>query len=130
MSKDLNKVLDSKDKNVAGSASSLTRLFRNILFEHGVGSRKWYNLSTRYFKNVGSNVNKTTRQINQDRNNLNRALAKPKIQWSNFVTALRILRPDKIVFRVELHWTKQELVTHHTVEFNNEDMIAEEEEDE
>lgn len=129
MSKDLKKVLDSKDKNIGTSKSSLTQLFRKILFDHGIGNQQWYNLSTRYFRGVSTNRNKTTRQINQDRNNLNRALAKPKIQWSNFITALRILRPDEIEFTVKLRWIKRDITTIHTLEFTPEDIADHEETD-
>lgn len=129
MSKDLKKVLDNKDKSISTSKSSLTRLFRKIMFDHGITNQQWYNLSTRYFRGTSTNRNKTTRQINQDRNNLNRSLAKPKIQWSNFITALRILRPDEIEFTVKMRWIKRDITTVHTLEFIPEDIADDEEAD-
>lgn len=118
MSKDLNRILASDDKKVKEATNELALLYRQMLADLNITTLTWYPMVVQYFKSRYSRTRKNAVDIGQDRNNFNRALAKPRISWANFMQFLKILRPVKIEIIIRLHW-KDETYTDHTLPIEN-----------
>ena len=112
MSKELNDVFKARDKLIREAENEPAKLFRLIACELDVGVMKWNQLVTRYFKSRFSSTPKNPKEIGQDRNNFNRALARPRVTWNNFIKALMILGPQKIEINIKLHWKRNRITTH------------------
>lgn len=118
MSRDLNKLLHAPDKKFKEASNLLSRLFRQILMDLDVTPSRWHYWVTRYFHSPLSKTAKNARDIGQDRNNFNRALAKDRITWNNFFKALQITGPEWIRVDITMGW-KDGTKTTHSVETRN-----------
>lgn len=104
MSKNLNDMLNDKNKNKESSGSLLTTLFRQILKDNAVLPTQWYDMCNRYYRSPLSTVKKNTKDIGQARNNLSRVIAMDLISWKTFIRAVSILGPKSIKLTCELDW--------------------------
>lgn len=104
MSKNLNTLLNDKNKGKSESRSLLTTLFRQILKDLSILPSQWYDLCNKYYRSPVSSVKKNTRDIGQARNNLSRVIAEDEISWKTFIKAVCILGPKSIKLSCELEW--------------------------
>jgi hypothetical protein len=93
MSKEQVRMMIAKDKLVKEADNPLTKLFRLILVEVDMGPDRWNRRLTLFLKSRLSRVRKTAKDIGQERNNFNRAIAKREITWKTFQKAVQILGP-------------------------------------
>jgi hypothetical protein len=93
MSKEQVRMMIAKDKLVKEAENPLTKLFRLILIEVDMGPDRWNRRLTLFLKSRLSRVRKTAKDIGQERNNFNRAIAKREITWKTFQKAVQILGP-------------------------------------
>lgn len=118
MSKELKRLLDSPDKKVKEAENALANLFRKIVGDHHISTLKWDFLVTRYLRSSLSRTAKNAKDIGQDKNNLNRALAKNAITYNNFIKALMIMGPSTIKITITMDW-KNNKTTVNEVEIVN-----------
>jgi hypothetical protein len=118
MSKELKNLLSSQDKMVDKVRSPLVKLFRTILYDHNVTPMQWDNLVNRYLRSHLSRTPKNARDISQDKNNLNRAIAKETMSWNHFLKSIMILGPVSIRINIQLGWRNGK-TTEHAVDINN-----------
>lgn len=112
MSKELRKLLDTPDKRVKEAKNALANLFRRISADLGVGSIKWDQKVMRYLNSPLSRTPKNAKDIGQDKNNLNRALAKDQLTYNNFIKFLMILGPKRIKITISMEWKNEETTVH------------------
>jgi len=115
MSKEFKRLLETEDKKINSSRNALSKLFRDILAYHDVRPMKWDALVTRYFRSPFSRTPKNAKDIGQDKNNLNRALAKDALTWNNFFKALMILSPKTIEITITMEWPNRNVRSEHKV---------------
>lgn len=104
MSKEQREMMDSKDKLVDETRHPLTILFRKVLAipELRINSSTWNRLLTRFLQSPWSRVPKNAKDIGQERNNFNRAIAKSEITFRTFQKAIQILGPTRYSMSIRL----------------------------
>jgi|SRR5690606_27215402 len=112
MSRELKSMLEDKDKKYMESTNALAALFRKILTDYNVTPMYWNDIVTRFFRSRYSKVAKNSKDIGQERNNFNRAMARPKITWNNFIRALMIMGPESVDIRITMNWKKGKKTQH------------------
>lgn len=122
MSKELKQLLDAPDKRIRQATNALANLRSRICADLGIGSIVWDRKIMRYLNSPLSRTPKNAKDIGQDKNNFNRALAKESLTYNNFIKFLMILGPKKIRITISMEW-KNEQVTTHEVDITN--MLAE-----
>ncbi len=95
MSKEQVRMMNDDDKLIKEANNPLTDLFRRVLKEMGVEAQAWNQRLTRFLKSPLSRVPKNAKDIGQERNNFNRAIAKRHITFKTFHKAIQILGPVK-----------------------------------
>jgi len=93
MSKEQRKMMDEPNKLITEAGDPLTKLFRLILRELGVDAPQWNRRLTKFLSSHLSRVPKNAKDIGQERNNFNRAIAKRHITFKTFQKAVQILGP-------------------------------------
>lgn len=119
MSREQREMMEDEDKLMDRSGSPLTYLFRQVLRELGISVTFWNNRLTRYLKSPLSRCPKNSKDIGQERNNFNRAVAKNEITFKTFLKALHILGPVKYSMSITLVLKNDEKVTIETPMFKN-----------
>jgi len=115
MSEDLNKILQSPNKQVHKATGVLSRLFRQILFDIGVDPLTWDKLMLRYLNDPTNGIpSNDNSKRSSARGNLNKALGKPTMSWKMFITALRFLKPESVEFELKLTWKNKKTTVHRT----------------
>lgn len=104
MSKSLNKVLSSPDKEVKEAKGVLARLFRQILFEDKMNGQRWNALMVRYLNDPRNNIATNGKDRSTCRNNLNKELSRPTMTWKVFRKALHFLGIVRIRFELHIEW--------------------------
>jgi hypothetical protein len=95
MSKEQRRMMDDKEKLLKEAANPLTYLFRKVLLELGVEAKPWNRRLTAFLSSPLSRVPKNAKDIGQERNNFNRAIAKKEITFKTFQKAVQILGPQR-----------------------------------
>lgn len=112
MSEDVNNLLNSEDKGVDEATGTLSRLFRQILFDVNITPMRWNKLMQAYLSNPRNGVPQHGRDRSTARGNLNKELRKPSMTWNNFRRGLVFLGPIKIRFEVHLTWANKKTTVH------------------
>ncbi|MNP88983.1 hypothetical protein D3C85_13770 [compost metagenome] len=104
MSKEQRDMMDSEDKRVDAAKSPLTHLFRMVLAikELKVSSSNWNTRLTRFLHSPWSRVPKNSKDIGQERNNFNRAIARSQITFRTFQKAIQILGPVRYSMSISM----------------------------
>lgn len=104
MSKEQREMMDSEDKLVGESGNPLTYLFRMVLGikELKVNSSNWNARLTRFLNSPWSRVPKNSKDIGQERNNFNRAIAKAEVTFRTFQKAIQILGPVRYSMSIRM----------------------------
>jgi len=93
MSKEQRRMMDDENKLLQEARNPLTKLFRLILRELHIEAKPWNRRLTAFLSSPLSRVPKNAKDIGQERNNFNRAIAKPHITFKTFQKAIQILGP-------------------------------------
>lgn len=119
MSKEQQRMMEDRDKLLGETTHPLTKLFRLILrdwptggsdWEGGVEAKNWNMRLTRFLKSPLSRCPKNPKDIGQERNNFNRAIAKREITFKTFQKALQILGPVRYSMGVTLELRSGEVI--------------------
>lgn len=102
MAKEQIRMMSARDKLVGEARNPLTKLFRLLLSELQVSPESWNNRLTLFLNSRLSRVRKTAKDIGQERNNFNRAIAKNEITWKTFQKAVMIMGPAKYCMDIRL----------------------------
>lgn len=102
MSKEQVRMMDAEDKLVGEADSPLTKLFRKVLIALHVETQPWNKRLTMFLKSGLSRVAKNAKDIGQERNNFNRAVAKRQVTFKTFQKAIQILGPEKYSMSITL----------------------------
>lgn len=95
-------MMDAEDKLVGEADSPLTKLFRKVLIALHVETQPWNKRLTMFLKSGLSRIAKNAKDIGQERNNFNRAVAKRQITFKTFQKAIQILGPEKYSMSITL----------------------------
>lgn len=74
--------------------SPLTYLFRSALRELKMEPQRWNSLLTSHLWHPASPCAKNAKDVGQERNNFNRAIARPQITARTFIRGIEILGPE------------------------------------
>lgn len=119
MSKEQRRMMDDKEKLLKEAANPLTYLFRKVLLELGVEAKPWNRRLTAFLSSPLSRVPKNAKDIGQERNNFNRAIAKREITFKTFQKAIQILGPQRYSMSITLLMRDGREVTIATDMFKN-----------
>ena len=111
MSKEQVRMMNARDKLVEESQTPLTRLFRLLLGKMEIGPEKWNTRLTLFLKSPLSRVRKTAKDIGQERNNFNRAIAKRDVTWKTFQKAVQIIGPKRYSMSITMELKDGSLIT-------------------
>lgn len=104
VSREFNKLLESKDKKVNEARNALAKIFRTFLQDVHLGPTRWSELANIYYKSRLSSIAKDPKTISQHRNNLGRGLAKASISWKRFMQAVFIARVLRVEITMRFVW--------------------------
>lgn len=93
MSREQVRMMSARDKLVEEAGNPLTKLFRLVLIQLDTNPERWNRRLTLFLQSRLSRVRKTAKDIGQERNNFNRAIAKREITWKTFQKAVQIHGP-------------------------------------
>lgn len=119
MSKEQVRMMNDSDKLIEEARNPLTKLFRRVLKEMRVETQSWNRRLTTFLQSSLSRVPKNAKDIGQERNNFNRAIAKKEITFKTFQKAIQILGPLKYSMSITLVMRNGEEVTVSTGTINN-----------
>jgi hypothetical protein len=102
MSKEQVRMMNDDDKLIKEAGNPLTNLFRRVLKEMRVETQSWNRRLTTFLQSHLSRVPKNAKDIGQERNNFNRAIAKRHITFKTFQKAIQILGPLKYSMSITL----------------------------
>jgi hypothetical protein len=119
MSKEQRRMMDDKEKLLKEAANPLTYLFRKVLLELGVEAKPWNRRLTAFLSSPLSRVPKNAKDIGQERNNFNRAIAKREITFKTFQKAIQILGPQRYSMSITMLMRDGREVTIATDMFKN-----------
>lgn len=111
MSKEQRRMMADKKKLVHESANPLTKLFRKVLEERNIGSIQWNNALTKFLDGPMSRVPKNAKDIGQERNNFNRAIARTSMTWKTFQKAIQIMGCVRYRITIDMEWRSGERTT-------------------
>lgn len=104
MSREQRKMMDAEDKLEGESANPLTKLFRRLLAAEQIKPTTWNNRLTMFLNSAFSRVPKNARDIGQERNNFNRAIARPSMTWKTFQKAIQIMGCVQYRITIDMEW--------------------------
>jgi hypothetical protein len=119
MSKEQRRMMDDENKLLREAANPLTHLFRKILRELGIEAKPWNRRLTAFLSSPLSRVPKNAKDIGQERNNFNRAIAKKQITFKTFQKAVQILGPVRYSMSITMVMRDGREVTVNTDMFKN-----------
>lgn len=94
--------MEDPGKLIEESRSPLTTLFRMLLFEKMIDASTWNSRVTRFLKSNLSDCPKNAKDVGQERNNFNRAVARDNITFRTFQKAVEIMGPVKYSMTITL----------------------------
>ena len=119
MSKEQKRMMEAADKLVGLSANPLTKLFRKILEQRDIGSQVWNRRLTNYLNSPFSRVPKNAKDIGQERNNFNRAIARSSMTWKTFQKAVQVMGCIRYRITIDMEWRNGSTTTVDTGYINN-----------
>lgn len=119
MSKEQVRMMNDAEKLIKEAGNPLTNLFRRVLKEMRVETQSWNRRLTTFLQSHLSRVPKNAKDIGQERNNFNRAIAKRHITFKTFQKAIQILGPLKYSMSITMVMRNGEEVTVSTGLINN-----------
>lgn len=119
MSKEQVRMMNDGDKLIKEAGNPLTNLFRRVLKEMRVETQSWNRRLTTFLQSPLSRVPKNAKDIGQERNNFNRAIAKRHITFKTFQKAIQILGPLKYSMSITMVMRDGKEVTVSTGMINN-----------
>lgn len=119
MSKEQVRMMNDGDKLIKEAGNPLTNLFRRVLKEMRVETQAWNRRLTTFLQSPLSRVPKNAKDIGQERNNFNRAIAKKYITFKTFQKAIQILGPLKYSMSITMVMRDGKEVTVSTGMINN-----------
>lgn len=119
MSKEQVRMMNDDDKLIKEAGNPLTNLFRRVLKEMRVETQSWNRRLTTFLQSPLSRVPKNAKDIGQERNNFNRAIAKRHITFKTFQKAIQILGPLKYSMSITMIMRDGKEVTVSTGMINN-----------
>lgn len=126
----INRMLDSHDKEIGKARGILARMFRKILADANIKYWEWDSLMERYLNNPRNRVPNNTKDRSSARGNLNKELYRETMTWKVFDKALRFLSPVRVRFEVHITWENKRTTIHGVDVLLGEDVISDPEEDE
>ncbi|MNI60669.1 hypothetical protein D3C76_36620 [compost metagenome] len=91
MSKEQLRMMNAEDKLIGEAGSPLTNLFRRVLRALELEPKLWNRKLTTFLQSPLSRVPNNSKDIGQERNNFNRAIAKQFITFKTFQKAIQIM---------------------------------------
>ncbi|QTH80287.1 hypothetical protein PA10_00087 [Pseudomonas phage pPa_SNUABM_DT01] len=91
MSKEQLRMMNADDKLIGEAGNPLTNLFRRVLLALELEPKLWNRKLTTFLQSPLSRVPKNAKDIGQERNNFNRAIAKRFITFKTFQKAIQIM---------------------------------------
>lgn len=119
MAKEQIRMMNDGDKLIKEAGNPLTSLFRRVLKEMRVETQSWNRRLTTFLQSPLSRVPKNAKDIGQERNNFNRAIAKRHITFKTFQKAIQILGPLKYSMSITMQMRDGSEVTVSTGLINN-----------
>lgn len=119
MSKEQVRMMNDGDKLIKEAGNPLTNLFRRVLKELHVETQAWNRRLTTFLQSPLSRVPKNAKDIGQERNNFNRAIAKRCITFKTFQKAIQIMGPVKYSMSITMIMRDGREVTVSTGPINN-----------
>lgn len=119
MSKEQVRMMNDGDKLIKEAGNPLTNLFRRVLKDMRVETQAWNRRLTTFLQSPLSRVPKNAKDIGQERNNFNRAIAKKYITFKTFQKAIQILGPLKYSMSITMVMRDGKEVTVSTGMINN-----------
>lgn len=104
MSKEQKRLMEDPGKLVNESRSPLTSLWRLLLVERNVESAEWNRRLTRLLWSHLTNCPKNAKDVGQERNNFNRAIAKEQVTFRTFQKGVQTLGPAKYSMSITLQY--------------------------
>lgn len=122
-------MLNSYDKWLGKSQSSLTSMFRKALLKLNVTEATWNKLMHNYVNDPTNRIPKCPKYRSSVRGNLSKALLKPSITWDSFIKGIKLLNPVKAKMTLEIEFpgrrivkTKLDLLTGKELDENDEEI--------
>lgn len=122
--KQLEGMLEDKDKSVGEATGILSRLFRQILADQNVTAMLWNKMMNAYLDDPRNRVPRDSRGRSSHRGNLNKELLKPNMTWNNFIKGIYFLNPVWAEFKITLKW-RTGRYTEHRIAIGEEDKVGE-----
>jgi hypothetical protein len=113
----ITKLLRSYDKGLSktfGPNGVLSRLWRQILYDLGIGPNQFNLLMHDYLSDPRNGVPNNKKDQTSMRGNMSKELWKPQMTWKVFLKAMRFLQLVKITFTVEAHHANGRITLHST----------------
>lgn len=106
MANKMNKILMSPDKDVtktSGANGVLSRLFRQMVLDLGIGPSQFGSLLQDYILDARHGVPNNRKDQTSQRGNLTKEFSRPQMTWKVFCKALRFLQVLKIDIIIKAH---------------------------
>lgn len=98
------------DEEFGKKVGLLTKLYRQVLIERGVGPAHWDRLMEKYLDDPRRCENSDTRERNSDRSNMTGAAAEDNMTIKTFIKSLTFLRPERITFVVTVEFDDEHIL--------------------
>ena len=111
-------ILESEDKMVNktfGPSGVLSRLWRTILRDTGIGPTRYGEILNEHVLNPMNGVPNNRRDQISYRGNLTKELAKSQMTWKVFIKALKFLNVVKIELTIKAYHSNAKVTQHMTV---------------
>nr|DAT15825.1 MAG TPA: hypothetical protein [Caudoviricetes sp.] len=114
-------VLKDPSKLVALAQNELSRMFRTMLNDLEIGSKKFTNLTNKYLDNPHNGVKSDRTSRNNNRGNLMKELSNPNMSWNVFMKSIRFLGAYKFAFimRITRKVGTEDITTEHVLYAEN-----------
>lgn len=104
MSKDLDRMLVDPRKEIYRAKGPLAKLYRRILWDLDIKPNKMNALILQYLDDPQNAIPNNGKARSTERGNIIKDLSKTEMTWKNFVKGIRLLRPPRARFIVEMDW--------------------------
>jgi hypothetical protein len=110
--KEVGRLLSSQTKLVEEAGGSLSRLFRQILFDINLESFRWSTLMDNYVKDKRNRIEQNNKDISSAKGNLAKELVRPDMTWKVFNKAMRFLNPKRVRIIIAIDWQNKKTTLH------------------
>lgn len=115
MSQPITKVLEQEDKMINEAENILSRLWRIILLDLGIGTRYFSSLVSQYLTDPNNGIRDDPIARSNHRGNLVKELGGDRMSWSVFEKALRVLGVEEFKLTIQLKRRKRKEITQHDI---------------